>query len=518
MFRPRLSAGVEIGGGSVRLVLLQQKPVPTVLRCKEFPLGPGDEGAAGRLVSKALAEIGAKGANVHLAFSIPGAPPAKLMTAPKLRRSELRKVALRELRRDAQMDASKLYFEIEQLGTVDLEGGTTAEQYLVASLAQPQLDEVAGTLHSARYVLRSAISSSLGVLKAAGVSDLPQGKVVAVAHLDPRRSSLVIVEDGVPRFFRDFPTDQSKVPDEEVLCQAIARELDLSLVYFMQQHRPKQVDSVLVVGTSAYADRVIELLDTHKSYGVVRFGPGERLRTAPGVSTQLGPYAAAIGAALGEGPVPVPNVLPTELRGQPERLLAIVAASIVLVATVGGILQVRVKHTERLEAEEARVEAAQQQLSVLVPQVDAIARMADAAGHAEKWNTFFDEHATRHHKLGHLLVELSRVLPDGGRLSRVMLEPHSTQPVNPRARRAAARRGAAAATAGEAEPTHKLKLEGFVRGPDLATIQPALLAFDNDIKSLPGVLKAERHPWRSSRPEPRVEEISFSVDLFVELK
>lgn len=516
MLRPRLSAGVEIGGGSVRLVLLQPKPVPTVLRCREFPLGPGDEGAAGRLVAKALAEIGAKGANVHLAFSIPGAPPAKLLNAPKLKRSELRQVALRDLRRDAQMDASKLYFEIERLGTVALEGGTTAEQYLVASLAQPQLDEVAGTLHSARYVLRSAISSSLGVLKAAGVSDLPKGKVVAVAHLDPRRSSLVIVEDGVPRFFRDFPTDQSRMPDEEMLCQAIARELDLSLVYFMQQHRPKQVDSVLVVGTPVYADRVIELLDSHKSYGVVRFGPGEKLKVAPGVSTQLGPYAAAIGAALGEGAVPVPNVLPTELRGQPERLMAIVASSLVILATVGGILQVRATHTERLEVEEARVQAAQQQLSGLVPKVDAIARMADAAGHAEKWNGFFDAQDTRHHKLGHLLVELSRVLPDNGRLSKVTLEPAEAPAQNARTRRAAARRNEAAAAGNQ--PTHKLKVEGIVQGADLAAIQPALLAFDTDIKNLPGVLRADRHPWKSSRPERGVEEIAFSVELFVELK
>lgn len=511
MLRRRLSAGVEIGSSTARLVLIQPRPVPTVLKVRELPLGQGDDNARGRLIAKALNELGAKGANVHLAFSTPGAPPAKLFQAPKLRRAELRQVAMRELRRDAQLESSKMHFDVERIQTVPLEDGRSAEQYVAGSLEAAVLNGVAGALHSARHVVRSATSSTLAAMKTASFSELSPDKVVAIAHVDSRRSSLMVLQGGLPLFFRDFPNDQYQVKDEAMISQTIAREMEISLVYFAQQHRPKKVESIMVLGSPTWLDRVSEIIESEGVYELIRFGENDKFKVAKGVPKDLNPFAAAIGAALPAGKTHMPNVLPRDLRGQPERVLAVVVTAVLILAGAAGIMQLRDTHTERLEQEQQRFEAAQGKLAVMLPQIDKIGRTADAAGHAEKWSLFFEGKEQEHYRMGNFLVELAQILPKNGHISRMSIEPQVTTP-NPRAR---ARQAAAKS---ESEYSHKVALQGVIRGSDLSSLPPALLAFDADLKALPGVVNTVRYPWGSSSPQRGVEEISFSVDLYVKFK
>src|SRR5262249_46169138 len=149
-----------------RIVLMTMKPSPTVVHCEEIAVPPGEEGRIGVLVSRVLNRHGAKRADVHLVFTPPHPAPGRhhLFTAPKLGRGELLSVATRELRREGTLDAGNSYFSVDQLDTAELEGGAKGQRYLLVALAKEPVDVAAMSLLESKLVVRSATTSSMGIL------------------------------------------------------------------------------------------------------------------------------------------------------------------------------------------------------------------------------------------------------------------------------------------------------------------------------------------------------------------
>lgn len=510
MFGTRLSAGVEVTASSVRIALLSLKASPTVLKCEEVPVNPGEEQRCGAIISQALERLGARDADVHLAFSgQPGTVRHQLFVAPdKLTRAELRAVAARELKRDASLDLKNAVFAVSSLGKDETEAG--GQRHLLVALHREQLEEVATGLLDHKRVVRTATTAPMALFRAATVADVPEQGIVALALLDPRRSSLIVLEKGVPRFFREIPTafGTGRESDNSLVAQALARELDISLVYFAQQHRPRQVDTVMIVGEPAVADRVSEWMEEVPKYRVVRFGAGPKLAVDPAVTANLSAFAVAIGAALGPKVKAVPDLLPTELRGRPERAYALVAAAVVAVLFLAVTVQLRQKHVQQRLTETARAEAARNDYSDLEHRVELASRTDVQASQARKWQELFENHDTYHLRYAQLLHGIPRALPDRAKVTVLDISDPSKRsnlvpgvPV-----------GAPAADA----PNLRLHLEGLVRAGDVSTAQGDLRLLVQTLERMPTVKSVELSPIKAPAGSAGgLLDLPFTIDVLV---
>ncbi len=509
MFRTRLSAGVEVNASALRIALVVPRPTPTVVKVYEQELAPGDEVRAGLLAAQALDRLGAKGADVHLAFAPgrPGASRHQLFVAPrKLRAAELNQLALRELKRDTTLDAGAALFAVERLGLAEGEG--SGDSHLLVALARAEVEPVAAALLDAKKVVRSATSSAMALYRAAAVSGLPADGVVALALLERRRSSLIVLDHGVPKFFRNLPSAFGAghdAADEAVASQALARELDLSLVYFAQQFRPKQVGTVMIVGEPAFADRVSDWLEESPKYEVMRFGASPRLAIDPAVTGSLAPFAVAIGAALGPKSRAVPDLLPAELKGQPERALVFVAAGVVLLAFVAGTVHLRQSHVERLDRQTARLDRDRNAFAQLARRVEAASKIDLLATDAQRWEELFEDQDSYHRRAARLLYSLPSAVPAHAKLLLAELRgapPLRLQPGQPPPAKGTA-------------PNLQLHLEGTVKAADIDSAQAELRSLVEAAEKLPTVTSAELAPIKAPATTGGILELPFTLDLAV---
>jgi hypothetical protein len=423
-----LTCGIEASGIGIRIALMQLKPVPTVIHCEEIAMQPGDEPRIGGLVAKVLQKFGAPKADVHLVFSPPQPAPGRhyLFTAPKLSKSELIQVATRELKRDGTVDPNNAYYTVEALEQVDTEGGVKGQRYLLVALAKEPVDVAAVSLLDSKLVVRSATTSAMGLLRTLNITDMPATGVVAVAQLDIRRSTLLVLENGVPRFFRDIPTSFAKGgregANDALIAQALARELDISLVFFAQQFRPKQVDTIMIVGDAEVADRVSEWLEESQSYRVVRFATNPKLKTAPNTPANLQPFAAAIGAALGGRGGPASDLLPAELRGRPERVIATIIGAVSLLLIMAVVMQLRSVSVRKGEEVDAALTTARSRFVDVQRKVTEVSALDEDTNRADRWQTFFEQTDLYHKKLGNLLFQLHKTVPPKAQFTVLLLQ------------------------------------------------------------------------------------------------
>jgi hypothetical protein len=338
-----------------------------------------------------------------LAFSSPsGLSKHHLFETPKMTKNELKALVQREMKKDGSLDLTNAVHVIEEVAT---ESEAVRRQLLVV-LQREQIEQTAAMLLANKRRLRSATTAPMALYRAASVATVPPDSIVALALLDPRRSSLLVLDKGVPRMFRDIPTflASREGADETVAAQALARELDLSLVYFAQQNRPKQVDTVVVVGAPGIAERVSEWAEEADKYRVVRFGAGPKLAVAPGLTANLAAYAVAIGAALGPKVRAIPNLLPTELRSKPEESYALTAAGFAAALFLGAT------EMRRRDIKDERIEV-EQQVDVARGEYERLKKLINAAEERDKqerqalmWHAQFEQH-DRHRLVGSKLVQ-----------------------------------------------------------------------------------------------------------------
>jgi hypothetical protein len=486
----KLVAGVECSGTGIRIALLTLKPVPTVIHCEEIQVQPGDEPRIGILVS-------------------PQPAPGRhyLFTAPKLTRSELLQVAVRELKRDGTVDPNNAYYTVDALEAADTEGGGKGQRYLLVALAKEPVDVAALALLESKLVVRSATTSAMGLMRAAQVTDLPTSGITALAQLDIRRSTLLVLENGVPRFFRDIPTSFAKGgregADDALIAQALARELDISLVFFAQQFRPKQVDTVMIVGDAEVADRVSEWLEESQTYKVVRFGANPKLRTQPNTPSNLLPYAAAVGAALGGVKrAPASDLLPSDLRGRPERVIATGIAAAVVILELVGIMQLRAQAVHRTDEAEARLLNAKTQFDEMKSHITAASELDDAASHSDVWHGFFDNVDLYHKKFAGFLFHLEKTVPGRTHFTRASASTIlGVRPPPP---------------AGKKQSDIRVHLEGLARNTDLMSAQGEVLNTYRATENLtPEVLSSTLQPLPTPPVRNGVVEMPFVIDLDV---
>ena len=382
------TVGVEIFPGGVRIALLSMRPSPTVVKCEEITLAPGDAGKLGTIVSTTLDRIGARRSDdIHLAFSSPsGLSRHHILATPKMNKAELQALAARELKKEGSLDIANALYTIEEIS------GDELKRNLLVALQREQVEQTATMLLANKRRLRSATTAPMALFRAASVATVPQESIVALALLDTRRSSLLVLDNGVPRLFRDIPTflASREGADENVAAQALARELDLSLVYFAQQNRPKQVDTLVIVGAPGIADRVSEWAEEAGKYRVVRFGAGPKLSVSSGVTGNLAPFAVAIGAALGPKVREIPNVLPTELRSKPEQAYALTAACFAAALFLGATYLRRTEIKLQLDKTQEDVQQARAQFEVLKNEIKAAELKDKQENQALAWIARFE--------------------------------------------------------------------------------------------------------------------------------
>jgi hypothetical protein len=502
MFGSGRAVGIEVAGGRARIVLVAQRAVPVVLACREVLTADGAERTLPALVVRALNEMGVRRDNIQLAFSPPGAGSVRhlLFTAPKLKRSELQAVALRELRKDPLASPEDCYISVEALDTKELENGAKPQNYLLATLNHGVVTPLALALLEARFRVSSATTGALALVRTASLFE-KAGQLTALAAIDRARSSLLVVEGGMPRFFREIAgSSRALVDDADALAmQALARELDISLVYFAQQNRPRQVESVFVAGEPALVEPVTGYLEERETYELPRLEAGVALQVADGVTAPLSTFAVAIGAALGPRTRSAPDLLPSELRGRPERLIALLAASVLIILATFGLLYLRRSAHAEQDLAQARHREAVDTFDRVKQEVDVESRREQLAEKASRWRTFFrgvDEH---HRSLGRVIVGMATAMPSGARLSRLTFE------------RAAKAPSGAAATGKES--SHSARLEGLVRAPGLSVAQEELRRLVRALEQLPEVKQVELAPIRNPGGGGAEVEIAFSVDL-----
>jgi hypothetical protein len=503
VFGNRLSIGIEVHAGGARIAVLTLKPSPTVLRCVDVVVPPGDEGRALTLMEKALTQAGVPGANVHLAFSpASGAMRHLLFGAPKLKKPELMQVAFRELKKDNTLDAATAFLALESLGSDE---GESVQRHMLVALHREPVEEAATLLAANKHVVRSATTTPMALLRAAGVASLPGDGVVALALMDPRRSSLLVLDRGVPRFFRDIPTSvaSSRESDDTVIAQALARELDISLVYFAQQFRPKQVDTVMVVGDPAVAERVIEWMEEVPRYRIVRFGPSPGLAIEPQVQENLAAFAVAVGAALGPKVKGAPDLLPTELRGRPERAYVLMGAGALATIFLAATMSVRAGKADRLSVESGRADLARSRYEELKRQVEAASVVDQRFGQALRWNALFEDMEAYHARGTRIWRSLPELMPPRAKVVGLATSDLGKRPVPP---------GAQPPPPGEA-PNVRFHVEGVVRANDLGTAQADLSTFIQRLESIPGATGVEPAPLKSQNEGHGWVEQPYIVDV-----
>jgi hypothetical protein len=505
----KLAVGVEINGTGLRIALVSLKPVPTILHCEEIEVQAGDEARIGTLIARVLDQFGARRADVHIVFSPPQPAPGRhhIFTAPKLRRSELVQVAMRELKRDGTLDPNNSYFSVDSLGPD--EADSKAQRYLMVALAKEPVDIIATSILQSKLVLRTASTTAMGLMRVTQATDIPLTGIVALAQLDIRRSTLLVLDNGVPRFFRDIPTSFAKGgregADDALIAQALARELDISLVFFAQQHRPKQVDTIMIVGDAEVADRVSEWLEDSQTYKVIRFGPTEKLRVEPSVQPNLLPYAAAIGATLTpKRGGAATDLLPTQLRGHPERLIATAIAGIATILVMSVVIQGVSRAATETQQQGVRVTSLRTQFDDVQRRVTTTSAIDEDGTHADNWKTFLENADLYQKKIGNLVYALERTVPPRGRINIASLG--DLAPKGSRLSPAQIAR----------DGNLRMHIGGSVRSPDLQLAQADVLKIFHSTETLtPDIVHSTLTPLVQVPGTNGIVELPFQIDMNV---
>lgn len=501
MIGTNLTVGIEFGLQRARIAVVQLGSTPQVLYCEELNVPPGDEHRLGALCAEALNRLGAKKADVHLAFSpaATGAMRHGLFVTPRLKGNELKQVALRELKKDALAKADASYLAAEPLDAFQDEQVEKQVNLLVA-VDKDTVDQPASALLDGKCIVRTATSSSLALWRLASALDLPAtSNVCAIVQTGARRSSLLVLEQGIPRFLRDIPTTfgRGKEEDEHLLAEALARELDLSLVYFAQQHRPRHVDTVVVVGDTELAESISDWIEDGGRYHVVRFADSGKLAVAQTAPDNLLPYAVAIGAALGPKTRVVPDVLPSELRAKPERVYALAAGSVVLVLLILVMVLIRGGRLSNLEVGEERLRIAESAFNDMEKTLSSASTMDGTAARAAIWQAQFDAHDAYHKQLASLLHKLPTTVPDMTYLHTIKLSAFERD---------------ARALVKPDTPQWKLTVNGAVLAEDLKEAQTDLKRLVDAFEALPTVKGIDLKPIKAPLLVGGNVELPFSFD------
>jgi len=435
----KIIAGIELFAQGARVALVTLKPVVTVVHCAELAFQTGDETRVAQMVTKVLEDAGVAKADAHLVFTPPAPANGRhaLFIAPNMKKAELQQIATRELKREGSLDAEKSLYVVDKLGAAEAiegEANSAGQWHMITALQREPVEATANSFAGSRLVLRTASTSMVGILRALSLVEMPKEVCVAVCHLDPKRSALMVLDNGTPRFTRDIPTTFARGgregADDMLVAQAVAREIDISLVFFAQQHRPKHVDHLIFVGDAEIAERVQEFLGEAQGYNITRFVPNEKLVAAEGVPANLLSYAPAIGAAMASRKARFyADVLPAEMRGRPEQAIGVAIGAVLLAVMMVFIAQSYRTATQLATEQTKRVKEAEAKFEKLAPQVETLKKLDEQYAFADRWVGFFESLNIYHRRVGNFLFNLPNTLPVTGLYTSV--EIHDLPPPHP---------------------------------------------------------------------------------------
>jgi hypothetical protein len=317
---------------------------------------------------------------------------------------------------------------------------------------------------------------------------------------------LMVLENGVPQFFREIPTTFARGgregADDTLIAQALAREVDISLVFFAQQFRPKHVEHIMVVGDAEIADRVTEWLENNESYTLVRFESNTRLAQLPNTPPNLLPFAAAIGAALTrqKGAIDV-DVLPSQLRGRPERVWSLGVGAIVLVLLMLVVSQLRHQAVQRSSEEETKLLTARSSYVDLERRIAAARFIDESVAQAEKWEGLFENFQLYHRRLGNVLSQLSTTVPLRGAFHEIRVE-QAPFPRPPPQK-------------GKLDANIRIIIAGSVVAPDLNSAQSEVLHTFHALEAVRDVQLATLSPLTNQKSGAEGVRLPFEVRLDV---
>jgi hypothetical protein len=469
MKRARVCLGLEISSRTAHLAVLESGPGsrPRLLAAKSFSL-TGPDGV--QSLARALRELGLAGTDCFVAWLPDGeAITHQLVNAPALGISEqlgfLKRLGEKETPGIADSD---LHWELQAQGPARI-GDHAGVELLAVRVARARLVELRTLARALPVRLRLATTVPLGLSRAASllpVQSVQQGRALALASISIGRVTLTIVDAGRVRLVREFNPSllvESGSKADPAVPVRLAEELARTVRYFEQNNHPETIDRIVLAGDPDLLERSAASLRQLVQGPVLALGPLLRaeLDLAPEAEGDLGPWAVALGMALGERGPPVPNLLPAPERFRRERRGIAAVAVLAVLAAFGLAWPARQRALATAAAAEERLpglEVLQRSAAERRSAAEAAQRDLQWAG---RWRAIFDKVADSQDRWARFTVGLANVVPAPIVFSRVE----------------AIRRGGG----------YRVAIDSQLSGEDPAVLEQSLREFAMRVRALPNV-------------------------------
>ncbi|MBI5788875.1 MAG: hypothetical protein HZA78_08495 [Candidatus Schekmanbacteria bacterium] len=369
---------LEILPGKVNIVegvrSSRQIKVLNYLQLTNLPDSPEE---TGKLIAVALKEKGVAAKSVYLSLYDSQIEQTLLQT-PVLSKKELQLVVKREVKkirdkgndkkpeeakdrqegkngkttREPEKKGPELYFDYQVLAEITQEK-TKKKSLLLATAPQPLIDKYVKMLDAAELSPLVITASPLALINAQGlISPLlkdssAETNNLAILHLLPDKGLLVILNQGIWRFFRELPlvykpqTEESKANILDY--QQLITEVNRSFLYFNQVERGKRVNGLIISADFELPDEMAYTCSSQLQVSVASFDPAEKLNL-PGTDEfkNFSPQAKTLPVVLGllvEGGNQLTlNFLPWQIRERKKHVAGKVVIGLVFTGYVVAIV------------------------------------------------------------------------------------------------------------------------------------------------------------------------------------
>ncbi len=308
LIKPKNILAIEISPHRVNIIEgIRSARQPKIINYIQIPAPPQEPDLLAQKISAALKEKGIKTKAAHLVIYSPQIEQ-RYIQVPNLSKKELEQVVKREaakakekmacdLKLEGKESNSKFcaqYLDYQLLGEIEAQKVKKRGLILVTA-PQGIIDEQAKLLQMAelepQLITHSplALANSLNFVSPAAKEGAAGRENTAFLYLMPDRAWLIIVSQGVWRFFRELRLKSSDSGDqaggaeacilavEAIDYQELVLEITRSFLYFNQQERGKQVSGLVLGSCWKMTDDTVRYFAERLQIPVSLFDPAEKL-------------------------------------------------------------------------------------------------------------------------------------------------------------------------------------------------------------------------------------------------
>jgi len=329
------SIGLDIGASSCKLVELVVSPLS--LKVKNWGILPVEGGDIAGTIKKLLAQANITSPNVYTALSGQGTL-IRFIKMPRMPLNQLRESLLLEA--DKYFPFSKDQVHMDCYILDDKKGKDNKMEVLVAvakrDLVKQRLDLIASLGLNGNFIGVSAVALSNAFSRIQKILINRQGsnvkephKTVAVLDIGEVKSSLIIFDEGLPRFTRDISLGGKDLTQkignvmglnfseaEQIKCDpkgkeedimtachstllSLVSEIRLSFDYFTSENK-QEVKELYLMGRSSKISKIDDFFARELDLAVEKWDSAKALEFSDNVSSaEFAEQANQLGVALG---------------------------------------------------------------------------------------------------------------------------------------------------------------------------------------------------------------------------